>query len=70
MSIWLSENIGTIIIALILALIVALIIRKLVNDKRAGKHLCDGGCGGSCPGCSGKSCSGCSFPADISIKKS
>lgn len=49
---WLAENMGTIFVSAIIVLIVVLIIRKLICDKKAGRHSCGGGCGG-CAGCSG-----------------
>ena len=51
---WLHANFGSIIAVLVLLAVVALIIRRLILDKRAGKHIC----GGSCGSCGG-SCSGC-----------
>ena len=51
---WLQENIGSIVVALLLLLVVVLIVRRLILDKKAGKHLCGGSCGscgGSCGGC-------------------
>ena len=51
---WLQENIGSIVVGLILLVVVALIVRRLILDKKAGKHLCGGSCGscgGSCQGC-------------------
>lgn len=49
---WLAENMGTIFVSAIIVLIVVLIIRKLIRDKKAGRHSCGGDCGG-CAGCSG-----------------
>ena len=52
---WLKANLLTIVVALILLGVVVLILRRLVLDKRAGKHICGGSCGscgggcGSCP---------------------
>ena len=48
MSLWLSENIGTIIISLMLLLIVALIIKGMIRDKKRGKSSCGCRCG-HCP---------------------
>ena len=51
---WIQANIGSIVVAAILLIIVALIIRRLILDKKAGKHICGGSCGscgGSCAGC-------------------
>lgn len=44
MIIWLSENIGTIIVSIILILIVASVIIKMVRDKKKGKSSCGCGC--------------------------
>jgi hypothetical protein len=41
---WLSENIGTIIVALVLLCIIAAIIRKLIKDKKSGRKSCGCGC--------------------------
>ena len=52
---WLQSNLLTLAVGLILLSVVALIVRRLVLDKRAGKHICGGSCGscgggcGSCP---------------------
>ena len=51
---WLQANYGTILVALFLLTMVVLIVRRLILDKRAGKHIC----GGSCGSCGGV-CSGC-----------
>ncbi|MBE7005689.1 MAG: FeoB-associated Cys-rich membrane protein [Ruminococcaceae bacterium] len=51
---WLQTNIGSIVVVLFLLGMVALIVRRLILDKKAGKHIC----GGSCGSCGG-SCSGC-----------
>ena len=48
MSLWLSENIGTIAVSLVLILIVALIIRGMIRDKRQGKSSCGNKCS-HCP---------------------
>lgn len=42
---WLHANFGSIIAVLVLLAVVALIIRRLILDKRAGKHICGGSCG-------------------------
>ena len=44
MSVWLSENIGTILIAAALALIVTGIIVKLRKDKQKGRSSCGCNC--------------------------
>ena len=50
---WLQENIGSIVVGLILLVVVVLIVRRLILDKKAGKHLCGGSCGSCGGGCSG-----------------
>lgn len=50
---WITENLGTIIVALILAAVVFAILRKLVKDKKQGKSSCGCNCascamGGQC----------------------
>ena len=50
---WLQENIGSIVVGLILLVVVALIVRRLILDKKAGKHICGGSCGSCGGGCSG-----------------
>ena len=51
---WLQTNIGSIVVVLLLLSVVALIVRRLILDKKAGKHFCGGSCGscgGGCQGC-------------------
>ena len=48
MSLWLSENIGTIIVSLVLILIIGMIIRGLIRDKKQGKSSCGNQCS-HCP---------------------
>lgn len=48
---WLQTNLLTLAVGLILLLVVALIVRRLVLDKRAGKHICGGSCGSCGGGC-------------------
>lgn len=51
---WLQANIGSIVVVLILLAVVALTVRRLVLDKKAGRHICGGSCGscgGGCQGC-------------------
>ncbi len=48
MSLWLSENIGTIGVSLVLILIVGLIIRGMIRDKQQGKSSCGNRCS-HCP---------------------
>ena len=45
---YLSAHLGTIVVLLIVAFLVVLAIRRMINDRRAGKHSCSGNCGG-CP---------------------
>ena len=52
---WITENIGTIVIALVLAVIVVCIVRSLIKDRKQGKSSCGGNCG-HCP--MGGSCHG------------
>ena len=51
---WLQTNLGSIAVALVLLIAATLIVRRMILDKKAGKHLC----GGSCSSCAG-GCSGC-----------
>ena len=51
---WIQANIGSIAVILILLAVIALIIRRMILDKKAGRHICGGSCG-SCGGC----CAGC-----------
>ena len=51
---WLRENLASIVTILILLFVIFLIVRRLILDKKAGRHIC----GGSCGSCAG-SCSGC-----------
>ena len=51
---WLQANLASVLIGLFLLVVVALIVRRLILDKKAGKHLCGsscGSCGGGCSGC-------------------
>ena len=43
---WLQANLASIVIGFVLLVIVSLIVRRLILDKKAGKHIC--GCSG-CP---------------------
>lgn len=45
---WLSENWGTVLVALALLSVVIAIIRRLIRDKRQGRSACGGNCAG-CP---------------------
>ncbi|MBP5153935.1 MAG: FeoB-associated Cys-rich membrane protein [Clostridia bacterium] len=45
-----QANIGSIAVILILLAVIALIIRRMILDKKAGRHICGGSCG-SCGGC-------------------
>ena len=56
---WITENLGTILVALALAVAVVLIILGMRRDKKRGRSSCPGGCSscsmcGSCPHCSHK----------------
>ena len=52
MFVWISNNLGTILITLVLILIVAGVIYSIVRDKKKGKSLCGGNCGHCAMGCS------------------
>ena len=54
---WLSSNLATILVGLFLLVVVVGIVRRMILDKKAGKHLCSGYCGSCGGGCSG--CGGC-----------
>ena len=41
---WFADNIGTILTAVLLLTVVALILRKMIRDRRQGKHSCGCGC--------------------------
>jgi hypothetical protein len=45
---WFADNAGTLAVSLALIALVALIVRSLRKDRRKGRHLCGGQCGG-CP---------------------
>lgn len=45
---WLSENLGTVLVAFALLGIVALIVRRLIHDKRQGRSTCGCNCA-NCP---------------------
>ena len=47
MLVWIQNHLGTILVSAVLILVLALAVRKLVRDRKAGKH----SCGGSCAGC-------------------
>ncbi len=53
MALWLSVNLGNIIVSLLLIIIVVLIIRSIIKDKRLGRS----SCGGNCAHC--KMCTAC-----------
>ncbi len=57
MCYWIQGNWGSVLVVLVLLLTVALIVRRLVLDKKAGKHICGGSCGSCGGGCGG--CGGC-----------
>ena len=48
---WLEANLASILVGLLLLSSIALVIRKLILDRRAGKHSCGCACDG-CAGCS------------------
>ena len=51
---WIQANIGSIAVILILLAVIVLIFRRLILDRKAGRHICGGSCGscgGSCAGC-------------------
>ena len=50
---WVQNNVGSIVAALFLLTVVALIVRRLILDKKAGKHICGGSCGSCGGGCNG-----------------
>lgn len=53
---WLQANLATILVGLVLLVVVVLIVRRMILDKKEGKHLCGGSCsscGGGCGGCGG-----------------
>lgn len=49
MAIWLSENIGTVVVCLIVAVIVAAVAIYMIKGKRKSKN--GTSCGGGCSGC-------------------
>ena len=54
MLLWLKANLATIAVSVVLLVVVVTIVRKLIRDKKAGRHLCGGDCsvcGGACSGC-------------------
>ncbi|MBO4876657.1 MAG: FeoB-associated Cys-rich membrane protein [Ruminococcus sp.] len=44
MLVWLTENLGTIIVSLALIAVVTLITVRLIKDKKQGKTSCGCGC--------------------------
>ncbi|MBO4866871.1 MAG: FeoB-associated Cys-rich membrane protein [Ruminococcus sp.] len=50
MTVWLSENIGNIIVITIVEAILALALRSVIKDRMSGK----GGCGCGCSSCAMK----------------
>ena len=54
MLMWLSANLGTIIISLVLAVMVVGIAVHLIRQKRQGKSSCGGDCASCHGGCSHK----------------
>lgn len=53
MLLWLQANWGSIAVVLVLLAVSVLIVRRLILDKRAGRHTCGGSCGSCGGGCSG-----------------
>jgi hypothetical protein len=53
MLLWLQANWGSIAVVLVLLAVSVLIVRRLILDKRAGRHICGGSCGSCGGGCSG-----------------
>lgn len=53
MFIWISDNLGTIIVSIILIVIVAAVIFKMIRDKKNGISSCGGNCAhcGMCGSC-------------------
>lgn len=47
---WLMENAGSLLVLAMVAAAVFLIVRKLIRDRRAGRHCCGGDCS-ACRGC-------------------
>ncbi len=50
---WITENLGTILVALIVLCVVAAIAATLIRDRRKGKCVSCDGCSGNCPHASG-----------------
>lgn len=48
---WFQNNIGSVVVVLSLLAVLALIVRRLLLDRKAGRHICGGSCGGGCSGC-------------------
>ena len=46
MTIWLSSNLGNIVVVLILLTVVFFAVRTIVRDRRSGKSSCGCNCGG------------------------
>ena len=44
MILWITQNIGTILITLFIAIIVTLIILSMIRDKKQGRSSCGGNC--------------------------
>ena len=62
MIIWLTQNIGTIIILFVLVAVVTGIIFVMIKDKKQGKS----SCGGNCAHC--KMCTACKGVKDGKVK--
>ncbi len=50
---WIQANIVSIAVVLVLLAVVLLIVRKMILDRRSGRHICGGSCGSGGGGCSG-----------------
>ena len=62
MVLWLTQNIGTIIILLILIAMITAIVYVLIKDKKQGKSTC----GGNCAQC--KMCTACKNVSNGELK--
>lgn len=49
---WIMDNLASIAVVSVIVLLLVLDVRKLVRDRRSGKHSCGGNCSG-CSGCGG-----------------
>ena len=66
---WLSENIGTVLVALGLALLLGFVLFRLIRNKKAGKSSCSCGCDcKSCPGCAARARADANASAEVAEK--